>query len=714
MALINTLRKRMGKIVVGVVAFSMLAFILTDLFQSNSSLFGNDRNVGEIAGEDISYEKFQEKVNELSYTFAINNGREPRTEEQATIRTQAWNALILEYAYQSQFEELGLKVTDAELVDMVQGNNIDPQIKQFFTDPNTGEFSRENVVRFLQQLNNAQPQQRASWLTFEGGLRPTRELKKYADLLELTNYATTAEARHKYRSQNSNMTVDYFYVPFFSVSDSLFTVSESEMKAYLSEHAEEYKREESRSISYVAFDIVPSADDSAFVKQEITKLAQGLADAKNDSVFASVNSDGPAPFRTINDPGLIPIALVDAEVGTVTEPTLVGNRYVVSKLSSITEGDEAFVKARHILIEMDGNSESAKAEAKSKADDLLRQLKNGADFAELAAANSADQSNAGNGGDLGWFGENGSFVQPFKDAVFAHTGTGLLSEPVETSFGYHIIRIDEPKTYTAYKVATIEKDLFESDATLNEIYRQADLLVANSTDAESLKKNAEEAGLTLKNAGNIKPGDTRVSTLSDARSIVLWLYNDASVDEVSEVFELNNSYVVAVMTGKQPEGTAQLSQVESEIRTKVLNSKKAQHLKQEISKLSGDFEAMKTSYGEGARTGTADLILSSNSFPNVGFAPEAVGVAFSLEEGEKTAPFEAPNGVLVVSATAKSMAEDLEDYSAMKDEVLADRVSRKTVIANFPLTFSPLFISQDIDNAIKEFSEIEDQRYKFF
>ncbi|MEQ9230265.1 MAG: SurA N-terminal domain-containing protein, partial [Cyclobacteriaceae bacterium] len=415
MALINTLRKRMGKVVVGFVAFSMFAFILTDLFQSNSVLLGgNDTTIAEIAGKDISYEQFQAKVSELSYIFAINNQREPSSDEIETIRVQAWNALILDYAYKSQYDELGITVTNSEVVDMVQGNNIDPQIKQFFSDPNTGEFSRENVVAFLQQLNSAPAQQRASWLSFEDRLKPNRMVKKYENLLALTNYVTTAEAKSKYEAQGSNMSVDYFYVPFFSVADSLFTISESELKSYLSANAEQYQREESRSLNYVVFPIQPSADDTAFVKEEIARLRNGLIGSKNDSTFALMNSDGLNSFQSISDPGLIPVGLIGAEVGTVTEPTLVGDKYAISKLSAITEGDEAFVKARHILIEMDGNSESAKAEARGKANDIISQLKKGADFAELAAINSADKSNANNGGDLGWFGENGNFVQPFK------------------------------------------------------------------------------------------------------------------------------------------------------------------------------------------------------------------------------------------------------------------------------------------------------------
>ncbi|MEQ8470121.1 MAG: SurA N-terminal domain-containing protein [Marinoscillum sp.] len=716
MALINTLRKRMGKIVVAFVAFSMFAFILTDLFQSNSTLLGgNDRNIAEIAGKDISYEQFQAKVDQLAYTFAINNNREPRSEEMQTVREQAWNALILENAYEGQYESLGLKVTDAELVDMVQGNNIDPQIKQFFTDPNTGEFSRENVVSFLQSMNTAQPQQRASWLSFEAGLRPNRLAKKYETLFENSNYVTSAEAKAKYLAQNSNMTVDYFYVPFFSASDSLFTVSDSEMESYLSENKSAYQREESRSLSYVSFPIQPSADDSSFVKEEIEAIAADFATAANDSLFALRNSDGINTYKSITDPGLIPSGLVDAEVGTVTEPVLLNGKYTVQKLSAITEGDEAFVKARHILIESDGSSESAKDAARKEANSILRQLRNGADFDQLAAENSADQSNANNGGDLGWFGENGSMVQSFKDPVFAFKGTGLLSEPVETSFGFHVIRIDEPKTYTTYKVAVVEKELFESDATLNETYRQADLLAANSEDAASFKANAEKAGLQVKNASNVSKNDTRVGVVAEGRSIALWLYNDASVDKVSNVFELEDNYVVAVMTGKQIKGTAKLAQVQSEIKTKVLNEKKAKYIKDKIASLdSEDFEAMKEAYGEGARSGSADLTLSSNSFPNVGFAPEAVGVAFSLEEGERTGAFEIPNGVLVISATAKSMAEDQESYATYKTTVANERRARKTVIANFPLTFSPLFVSQSLDNAVKDFAEIEDKRYKFF
>ena len=99
MALIGTLRNKMGKIVVGTIMVTMLSFILTDLI-GNSTLLGGGQNpdIAEMAGENITNEKFQAKVDLLSYNFGLNTGRNPGQQELEGIRDQAWNALILESA----------------------------------------------------------------------------------------------------------------------------------------------------------------------------------------------------------------------------------------------------------------------------------------------------------------------------------------------------------------------------------------------------------------------------------------------------------------------------------------------------------------------------------------------------------------------------------------------------------------------------------------
>jgi len=97
------------------------------------------------------------------------------------------------------------------------------------------------------------------------------------------------------------------------------------------------------------------------------------------------------------------------------------------------------VQASHILITPDATADpnEAKPKALAKAEDLLKQIKEGADFAELAKANSSCGT-AARGGDLGLFGK-GDMVGPFEEVAFA-LKVGEMSDVVETQFGYHIIK----------------------------------------------------------------------------------------------------------------------------------------------------------------------------------------------------------------------------------------------------------------------------------
>ncbi|WP_026135484.1 peptidylprolyl isomerase [Nafulsella turpanensis] len=706
MALINTIREKMGTLVVIAVGVSILAFVIADLLGPQSTLFNDvDRTVGEIAGEEVTLEEFQAKMDELEAQFVLQNGGRNLTEDQrSAIRSQAWEALIAEKAFAKQYEALGLAVTDEEVVDMVQGNNISPELKQSFVNPETGEFDRNMLINYLQNVQNMPPQQQAMWYAYESNLRPSRKRLKYEYMLINSDYVTTAEAKREYMKQNSVAEVEYLYVPYYAVSDSAVEVTEAELEAYLQAHQDEYETEAGRSIKYVTIPIQPSAEDRELFTRELSELKRDFAAAQNDSLFALNNTEGTQAFGSYA-PDQLPEELRsninNLQEGEVYGPFQNGNNYVLYKVSEIAEDTLARAKASHILISApEAAPEEERAAAREEAEALLKRLRNGEDFATLAREFSDDPS-ASRGGDLGWFTE-GRMVESFNDAVFGQDEPGLVNRVVETSYGYHLINVTEPETNTVYKVAKVETELAPSQATRNQAYRQAEMFASSVEDQESFEAQVKEDSLNVFTARNLGQNERRINDMYEARPIVMWAYNEnTSVGEVSEVYELEDRYVVAVLTDATEKGVASLSDVRDELIAKVKNEEKAAIIKEKLASIdAGTLEEMAAAFGPDAKVYTAsDLKLGDFSLPTIGFAPKVVGTAFALEPGEVSEPLETQNGVAVVKTLAKTMAPEIADYNAYREQLQQSRSNR---------------IPYLITEAVREAAEIEDERYKFF
>ena len=134
------------------------------------------------------------------------------------------------------------------------------------------------------------------------------------------------------------------------------------------------------------------------------------------------------------------------------------------------------VRASHILLKTEGKDDAA---VKAKAEDLLKQARNGADFAELAKKYSEDEGSAKNGGDLDYFGR-GRMVPEFDQAVFAMQ-PGQISDLVKTQYGYHIIKLVDKKTATTRPLPEVRQQLVDQIA-----YERAQAQA--SALAESLSK----------------------------------------------------------------------------------------------------------------------------------------------------------------------------------------------------------------------------------
>jgi peptidyl-prolyl cis-trans isomerase D len=700
MAFIGKLRDRMGTWVVVFVFVAISAFILGDLLGNNSVLL-NSNDVGEIGGHTVSLEEFQQAVQEREANYILNFNRQPGDREMTTLRQQAWEMLILRHAIQPEYGKLGVAVTDEEVVDMITGKNVDAGIRQSFTNPQTGEFDRAQLGTYINQIK-AMPEgsePRVRWEIFQRDMRPGRERIKYEQLLLKSAYITTAEAEMDYHLQNDVAEVKYLYVPYFAVSDTAITFSDADLRAFYTKNREKYKSEQQRDIKYVTFPVVASADDSAAIREELLRLVEDFKTSADDSTFASLNSDNTNAYSKYTVSSLPSfVKSEDLVQGNVVGPFLDGSAYRLFKVSKVGTDTIFNARASHILIRWDDDSEASKKTAKEKARNILKEIKAGADFAAKAREFGTDGT-APNGGDLGWF-ATGAMVKPFETAVFSATKKGVLNDVVETEFGFHIIEVTELKDNKAFTVAVIEREITPGDASINEALRKAENFATDLSGIENFTARAEELGFTVLDAKNLGTNERRVGNLGDARQIVQWLFRDTEKGNVSEVFDLQDTYAVAVMTGEQEKGYRSFDAVKDEITPAVRNEVKGKEIIQKLSALTGSLDEMAAAFGKDAAVyANSSLKLNSNTLTSVGFDPQAVGKAFSLESGKRSAPYAGETGVIIFEMQNKTVAPAVGDYTMFKTQLEQTASNRN---------------SFTIAEALKESAKIEDLRYKFY
>ncbi|MFM7852727.1 MAG: peptidylprolyl isomerase, partial [Flammeovirgaceae bacterium] len=518
-----------------------------------------------------------------------------------------------------------------------------------FTD-STGKFDRKRVVEYLNNFNTPEPvgnpqlraqwqEMRYRWNSFQEELKLGRERIKYENLLIKTNYVTNAEAERDYHLQNDVAEADYLYVPFYAISDTVVTPTDSQLRDYYNKNKEKYKTTESRSLNYITFPVVASATDSAKILADAQKFASDFKITEDDSSFAVSNSEGKEAFSKYNVSTLPPsIKPADLVVGNVIGPFLENGSYKIIKITKIGSDTAYYAKASHILIKWENETEDAKKIAKEKARKILSEIKGGASFAAKAREFGTDGT-ASRGGDLGWF-SSGQMVKPFEKAVFDAKKTGLLSDLVETQYGYHIIEVTGIKDNTTYSVASIELQISASDETLNAAFVKAQNFAAQLSTVDEFKAKAKKENLFVQEANDLTASERRIGNLGEARQIIAWLYRDGKVDKVSEVFDLDDNYVVAIMTAQTDEGYKPFEKVKEVITPLVKGQLKGEKIIEKLNAQKGTLQEIAQAFGPDASVNSAsDIKLNSNSLASVGIEPKAVGVAFSLENGKRSKPF---------------------------------------------------------------------------
>lgn len=700
MALINKIRERSG-LAVAIIAVGLILFLLgSDLLGPNSIILGKGRNnVGKINGRNISLEEYRTEVEKLSEAYQMQTGQKPSEEVMIGIRERAWNEMIFRYAYTEEFQKLGLEVTEDEKWDMIQGDNIHPIIQQAFANPQTGAFDKKQVIGFIQKLDDQSQEAQIAWDNIVKTIVPDRLRTKYANLIAKSIYVTSEEAKGEYMAQNTKADVKYLFVPFQSIPDSTIKVTDSQLQTYLDKHKNRFEAKESRTIEFVFFPLNASAEDSIYVQDELQKAKADLLSEKSDTLTVKEYSESkelPRYVKVNELPSSLKDSVSGFQSGSVFGPFSESGIYSLYKISDIKKTE--VTRASHILFSTQGKSDAEKAEIKNKAEEVLSDIKKGASFEEMAKMHGSDGT-AASGGDLGSF-SRGSMVKAFEDAVFA-AQVGLLPMLVETDFGYHIVKVTEPKSNVdTYLLTTIQKTMLPGEETIDKVFKKADFFAASSKAGKTFEENIKKEKFE-KQTVTLLPDDVYVDGITGARSVVRWAFMDnTGVEDVSGAEEVEKGYIVARLMKKVNEGDVSIESFRDILTAEVRKEIKKEKILKKLGTPSGSFDVVSKNYGSDAMTGESqNLTLAADAITGIGFEPEAVGKIFALKQDQKTKPFGGENGILMFELLKKTPPTEIADYSAYKTQLTR---KQEQLLGSF------------IDEAIKKNANIKDKRYRFW
>ena len=691
MAVIGKIREKSSLVLI-IVGVAMLAFLLpTDGIRN---LFGGaDNTIGEIGDIKISGQEFDQKLETAISLWEAQNKTSATNEVRDSYKEQVWNDLIREVVLESQFKELGIAVSPEELFDMVQGSDPHPQVKQAFTDPNTGIFNPSQVLQFLKSLETMPAENKNQWLQFEDGIEKERIATKYNNLLTKGMYATTSMQKRTYVDQTENRTIKFVAKRYVSINDSTITVTAEELQAYYNEHKNEYQQEASREIEYVKFEVTPSVADIAEAKKWIEETAGEFKTAEDDSSFVTYNSEVPLDETFFNQAEM-PLSLDStfffSEVGTISAPYEENGAFLVSKLAKVKMVPDS-VKARHILLKTTNQPTDTLLEA--KLDSIKTLIKKGADFAKIAKEVSEDVGSAIEGGDLGWFKE-GTMVKPFNDACFDGKVGDLVI--VQSQFGFHLIEIlKQADKVRKVQLATIVRKNIPSNETFDAAFAKASTFYSNNNTDEAFKKATEGDKFVKFVAPEVKVGDAAIPGMTNVRELVRWAFN-AEKGDVCEPKQFENTFVIAHLSEVREEGIAPMEQVEIQVELGAKKKKKAEMFIKEMSGIK-NLEELATKIG-GTVESAPNVNFAAYAIPGMGQELRVNGMASTLQKGQMSIPIEGQTGVFVIQIESVTPAPPTTDYAGIKMQLEQ----------NYQGNTSQLL------EALKDKFGVVDKRYKFY
>lgn len=522
--------------------------------------------------------------------------------------SQAANMLIMRQAVLNEAERMGLRATDEDVRDEIE-HGIYAQT--FF--PNGKFVGEEQYENILQSANLSTSQ-------FEQNVKTDILLNKVRDLITGSVLVSDAEVHKEFEKQNTKVKFEYAVLRRDDLLKQIHP-GESELKAYFESNKANYTNSipEKRKLRYALIDFTK-------VESQVPVTQEDL-----QSYFNQHRDE----FRV---------------------PEQVNIRQIVIKIP--LPGADGKVDPKGV------------EEARNKAEDVLKQVKSGAKFEELAKKYSEDPSKA-NGGSVGWI-QRGRFPSPDVEKAAFSLSKGGTSAVINAGYAFVILHIDD-------KQEAHVKSLDEIKAQIEPVLRQQKASRAAENEANTLLTQARANGLEKAAAAK---GLEAVTTDFVSRTDALpGIGNSpqfmeaafrASEKAPADEAQLTQGYAIFEVLGVKPPATPTFAEIRDRVETEFKNGRVNALLAQKTQELSdrakAEHDLKKAAKELDATIKTSDLVLPDGQVPDIGSMSGGASVAFTMNSGEISGPIENGSSGIVLAVLEKQPPPE-QDYDAKKDQI---------------------------------------------
>ena len=583
MAIIGKIREKSG-LLVTMVGLGLFLFIIpvNDLLQQFSGNGNSTLGLFDNSEIDANDWKYFNRENITRNNLRINNlnsgGNGSLTsDEEDQIKVNSWNQMISDTIYYFELNKVGINVSAEELNQgLLNGENPLPSSlqKMFVTNGlyNKDSFNIWKTNRIINLPDNPESK-RDLKNNIEDPLKNERRISKYTSMIKSGVLGTIQEAKRLTNEEKITSSIEYIFINYDELDDSLINLNEEEKKSFYAEHSNDkiwLQKQPLVSYDYSVITFNPSSADKANYNSRMELLKEDFKSSKNDSLFVANYAETPImipsqygprpsgnysnqPYKGGKFSSFIDSKINNANKGDIIGPFVSGDKIQIVKI--FETGEEEQSKVRHILINSkEGDINDTKN--KKLADSILYAIRrDSSKFSSLVSKYSDDPGSVSNGGVYSWF-PKGQMVPEFEE--FSFNKKIGSSGVVRTNYGFHVIQVLGRKIGTFKKIAVVDETIQVSKATQNQFYDSAALAFYYKADSNDFSIAADELGYVVKSSGYVPliypnrrtAGLYGPNELNRNLNVSRWAFNSDIGGLLEPEYISNNQLVLAVLKEK--------------------------------------------------------------------------------------------------------------------------------------------------------------------